>query len=149
MIKININEFNRYDDKAIYEFLFVQSETAFEIEIPRVAVAGKGECYDVFIEYLSAAYSGQCLSEIAGRFAYYVPCVYSKRPFLFEVTITDMEKLTDILYLIVKGFHDNTVGETFLKFHSAAADFLSDAFNDKIECKTWGLLYIANQYLQE
>ena len=35
MTKINILEFAKYDSKAIYEFLFLQNETEFEIIIPR------------------------------------------------------------------------------------------------------------------
>lgn len=149
MTRINIAEFSNYDSKAIYEFLFLQNETVFEIIIPRVAVAGNCESYNIVHEYLAAAYAGQRLSEIASSFAYYVPCVYNSRSVLFEVTIADMEKLTDILYLIIQGFDHTTCGDTFLTFHGQAADFLNDAFEGKIECKTWGLLHIANCYLEE
>ncbi len=147
MTRINIAEFGNYDNKAIYEFLFLQSETVFEIIIPRAAIAGNCDNYDIVHEYLAAAYAGQRLAEIASSFAYYVPCVYNSRSVLFEVTITDMEKFTDILYLIVQGFDYTAYENAFLTFHGLAADFLNDAFEEKIECKTWGLLYIANQYL--
>lgn len=149
MTRINIAEFGNYDSKAIYEFLFLQSETVFEIIIPRTAVAGNCESYDIVHEYLAAAYAGQRLSEIASSFAYYVPCVSNNRSVLFEVTITDMEKFTDILFLIIQGFDHKTCGDAFLTFHGLAADFLNDAFEEKIECNTWGLLHIANSFLQE
>jgi len=149
MLKININEFNRYDSKEIYEFLFLKSETVFEIEIPRKEVIGKADNYDVFVEYLSAAYAGQRLSEIAESFAYYVPSVHSNCPFLFEVTITEMGKMTEALYLIIHSINDKIPNETFLTFHSLAADFLTNVYNDKIECNTWGLLHIAKHFLEE
>jgi len=114
--------------------------------IPRETI--KNDNYDVFTEFLSAAYAGQRLSEIADSFAYFVPNVNSKQPFLFEVAIGDMSKMTEILYLIIKTINGTNSNESFLSFHSLAADFLSNAINDKIDCYTWGLLYIANRYLK-
>ncbi len=149
MLKININELNRYDSTTLYEFLFLQRETAFEITIPKKTIAGISDNYDVFEEFLSAAYAGQRLSEIAKSFAYYVPSVNSKMPFLFEVTITEMGKMAEALYIIIHSVTDKMPCEIFLSFHSLAADFLTNVFNDKAECNTWGLLWIANQYLQK
>jgi len=149
MLKININEFNRYDSKEIYEFLFLKSETVFELTIPRKATIGKADNYDIFVEYLSAAYAGQRLSEIAESFAYHVPSVSSNRPFLLEVTITEMGKMAEILHLIIHSINDATPNETFLTFHSLAADFLTNVLNNKIECNTWGLLHISRQYLEK
>jgi len=147
MIKININEFGSYDSKALYEFLFLKKESVFEITIPRKAITTETDNYDVFTEFLFAAYAGQRLSEIADSFAYYVPCVNSKQPFLFEVTITEMGKMAEILYLVIRTINGVAGSESFLSFHSLAADFFTSAINDKIECYTWGLLYIANRYL--
>lgn len=148
MTKINISKFSNYDSKAMYEFLFLKRETVFEIIIPRNAITVETDNYDIFSEYLSAAYAGQRLSEIADSFAYYVPFVNSKNHFLFEVTITEKGKMAEILYLIIKTIYGAADSESFLSFHSLAADFLTNAFNDKIECYTWGLLYIADRYLQ-
>ncbi len=148
MLKINITEFNQYNSKALYEFLFLQDEIVFQITIPRKEIAGTIEKYDVFEEFLSAAYAGQRLSEIAESFAYYVPCIYSKQPFLFEVTITEMGKMAEVLHLIIHSINDKIPSETFLTFHSLSADFLTNVFNDKIECNTWGLLHIAHDYLE-
>ena len=146
MTKFNIRKFSSYDSKTLYEFLFLQKEKAFEITIPREAI--KNDNYDVFTEFLSAAYAGQRLSEIADSFAYYVPCVNSKQPFLFQATITERGKMAEILYLLISIFNGPAGSESFLAFHSLAADFLTNATNNKIECYTWGLLYIANRYLQ-
>ena len=149
MLKININELNRYDCKDIYEFLFLKSETVFEITIPRKAAIDKADNYDIFVEYLSAAYAGQQLSEISESFAYYVPAVYCDRPFSFEVTITEMGKMAESLYLIIYSINEEIPSEPFLTFHSLAADFLTNASSSKIKCNTWGLLYIAKHFLEE
>lgn len=148
-MEFNTTKFSDYDSNDIYEFLFLQGETEFEITIPRNGLKGKCDSYYVFEEFLSAAYAGQRLSEIAESFAYYVPCVHNKCPFLFEVTITEMGKLAEALYIITHSINKKIPCETFLTFHSLAADFLTNVINDKAECNTLGLLWIANQYLQK
>ena len=147
MTKININKFSNYNSKSLYEYLFLQREKVFEITIPRKAI--KKDSYDIFSEYLSAAYAGQRLSEIADSFAYYVPDVNSNRPFIFEVTIPEIGKMAEILYLIIQTINGTTGSERFLSFHSLAADFLTNASNNWIECHTWGLLQIANRFFKD
>lgn len=149
MLKININDLSNYNSEDVYEFLFLQNETEFEITIPKRIIARNDENYEVFVEYLSAAYAGQRLSEIAVSFAYYVPSVFNLNPFLFQVIITEMEKLADLLYLIIQGTQNTSGNKPFLTFHGLAADFLNDAYDCKLKCNTWGLLHIANQYLQK
>lgn len=149
MLKINITQFNHYDSKAIYEFLFLQCETVFQITIPKKAAVCTRGNYDVFEEYLSAAYAGQRLSDIADSFAYYVPSVSDKQPFLFEVTITEMGKLAEALYIITHSINEKIHCKPFLTFHSLAADFLTNVINDKTECNTRGLFYIAHKYLEK
>ena len=149
MLILNITDLNQYNYKSLYEYLLLQRETEFQILIPRTAITGDSDNYDVFEEYLTAAYAGQRLSEIAKCFAYYVPCLHSKQPFLFEATITDIGKLTEALYIIVHSVNKNMPSEIFLAFHSLAADFLTNVFSDRAECNTWGLLHIANHYLEK
>jgi hypothetical protein len=149
MIKININEFQNYDSKSMYEYLLVQNDTEFEIIIPREAVEGIDEQYMLAIEFIGAAYAGHLLSEISNCFAYYTPCPNQTKPFLFQAIITDIGKLADTLYFISQGFIDTDGGETFLDFQIKSAEFLNDAFEDKVKCDTLGLLHIANIFLQE
>jgi hypothetical protein len=149
MIKININEFKSYDSKSIYEFLLLQNETEFEIIIPREAVEGINDQYELVTEFLSAAYAGHLLNAIATCFAYYTPCPNKTAPFYFQGVIADMEKLTDTLYCIIQGFNDPDGGDVFLNFHVSATDFLNDVYEEKIQCSTWGLVHIANNFLQE
>lgn len=149
MTKINISDFIDYNSKAVYEFLFLQGETEFEIIIPRESIAGKDDNYCIAIEYINAAYAGQRLAQIADTFAYFVPSEFTKKSFLFEITITNMEELADNLYFIIQGFNFRDTNDTFITFQGLAADFLNDAYDDKIDCKTWGLLHIANDYLSK
>lgn len=128
MIKINISEFKNYQSKNIYAFLLLQNEMEFEIIIPREAVNGINDHYELVMEFLSAAYAGQLLNVIANCFAYCTPSPNKLMPFYFQVTITDIEKFADTLYYIIQGFNDPDGGETFLDFHTNAAEFLNDAF---------------------
>lgn len=149
MVKININEFREYNSKNMYEYLLVQNDTEFEIIITREAVEGIDDQYFLATEFIGAAYAGQLLSEISSCFAYYTPCPNKTKPFLFQAIITDMEKLADTLFYISQGFNDLDGGESFLDFHTKSADFLNEAFEERAQCKTWGLLHIANNFLQE
>lgn len=148
MLKININEFQDYDSKNLYEYLLVQNETEFEIIIPREAVEGIDDNYMLAIEFIGAAYAGQLLSEISSCFAYYTPCPNKAKPFLFQAIVSDIEKMADTLNYVSQGFNDPDGGEPFLDFQVKAADFLNDAFEEKLECKTWGQLHIANKFLE-
>lgn len=149
MTKINISDFFDYNSKAVYEFLFVQGETEYEIIIPRESIAGKDDNYCIATEYINASYAGQRLAEISDTFAYFVPSEFAKKPFHFEITITDLEKLADTLYFVIQGFNFNDTNDTFITFQGLAADFLNDAFDDKIDCQSWGLLHIGSDYLDK
>jgi hypothetical protein len=149
MTTINICDFIDYDSKAVYEFLFLQGETEFEITILRESVGGKDDNYSIAIEYINASYAGQRLAQIADVFAYFVPSEFTKKPFLFEITITDMEKFADNLYFIIQGFDFRDTKETFITFQGLAAEFLNDSYDDKIKCQTWGILDIGSQYLED
>jgi hypothetical protein len=148
MLKININEFQDYDSKSMYEYLLVQNDTEFEITIAREAVEGIDDQYILAVDFIGAAYAGQLLSEISSCFAYYTPCPNKAEPFLFQTIITDMGKLADTLHYISQGFNDPDGDETFLDYQVKSAEFLNDAFEEKVECKTWGLLHIANKFLE-
>ncbi len=149
MIKIEIREFKHYDSTSLLTFLLLQNETEFEIIIPREAEDNVDDSYELVIEYLSAAFAGHLLHQIGNCFAYYTPSPNKLVPFNFQVTVSDMEELADTLYYIIQGFEDSDSGETFLDFHKNAAVFLNDAFEEKIDCSTWGLLHIANNYLEQ
>ena len=149
MIKINTTDFRDYSSKAVYEFLFLQGETEFEITIPREFATDEHENYCIFTDYINASYSGQCLALIADTFAYFVPSEFTKKPFQFEIKVTDMEKFADTLHFIIQGNNFRDTREPFLTFQNLAFQFLIDAFEDKVECHTWGLLHIANLYLDE
>ncbi len=100
MVKININEFQHYDSKNMYEYLLVQNDTEFEIIIPREAVEGIDDQYMLAIEFIGAAYAGQLLSDISSCFAYYTPSPNKAKPFLFQAIVTNMGKLADTLFYI-------------------------------------------------
>jgi len=148
MTRINILEFADYNSKAIYEFLFLQDETEFEIIIPRDPDAEETDNILVMVDFLNAAYAGQLLSEIASHFAYYVPCRHNKEPFNFQVLVSDMEKFADTLLLIIRGFNlRSDYYELFINFQDKSINFLDEAYDEHYECNTWGLLHVANQLL--
>ena len=149
MLKITTTQLNHHTSKSLYEWLFEQNETEFQITIPRNVSVDKADNYAVFEEYLLAAYVGHRLSEIAQSFAYYVPDANNTQPFVFEATVTDKGKMAEVLFIIIQSINDKIPTEVFLSFHNLAADLLSNVINDEVECNTWGLLWLAKHYLQE
>lgn len=136
MTSINIKDFNHSNYTAIYEYLFTQNETEFEIIIPRELDAANCDNYTNAFDYLNAAYAGQRLAEISDKFAYNKPYVMNTSSFRFELTVSNMEKLTDSLHFILLGYYGICGDEPFLVFHQLAADFLNAAFENEIKCHT-------------
>lgn len=148
MITINIDEFKGHNQEGIHKFLMLQKESVFEIIIPKLSNALKDEDFETYWEYQLLAYAGQKLFEIADSFAYNVPAVYKERPFIFEVEIKDIEKFADLLFTINTVFNEEEETESANTFQIAASGFFKDAFDDKVQPATWGLLSIANDYLE-
>ena len=148
MIKITPSKFTSFTLKDIYKFLLLQKETVYKITIPRQAILVKPDKDAPAILYLSAAFVGQLLSKIATSFAYNVPCPTRKTSFYFLVTIPDKEKFAETLYLIVQCFNSKSNDiDLFVNFQDLAHKFHSVSYENDINCNTWGLLHIANQYL--
>ena len=148
MITINIDKFKGHNQETIHKFLMQQKESVFEIIILKLSNALKEEDFETYWEYQLLAYAGQNLFEIADGFAYNVPSVYKEHPFIFEVEITDIEKFADLLFTFSTVFNDEEETEMANTFQIAASGFLRDAFDDKVQPATWGLLSIANDYLE-
>jgi hypothetical protein len=145
MPEIKIHEFIDYDQKALLEFLLLQNETEFHIIILKSSRAHKDENFVVYWQYYFAAWSGQKLSEIASSFAYYVPSEYKELDFRFEIVADDMEKLSEVLFLIINGnYHPN---EAYHQFHDEGTLFFENAYKGTIKVATWGLINIARKYL--
>lgn len=148
MITINIDEFKGHNQETLHKFLMQQKESVFEIIIPKLSNALKEENFEICWEYQLLAYAGQKLYEIADSFAYNVPSVYKERPFIFEVEITDIEKFADLLFTICTVFNGEEETEAANTFQIAASGFFNEAFDDKVQPVTWGLLSIAKDYFE-
>jgi hypothetical protein len=101
----------------------------------------------VFWEYHLAAYAGHKLVEVADSFAYYVPSIYKTGYFKFEVEISDLQKFATILFPIISAYNKFGTDDEIINFQIAASEFFINAYEEEIEPYTWGLLFIANQFL--
>jgi len=147
MHTINIYEFENYDHKAIYQYIMLQNETVYRVIVPKEMKKPECDNFDVLWEYHIAANIGQKLFEISDAFAYYVPSIYRKQAFAFDIELTDQEKLADILFFIITGLFEHDT-ETTIKFHEEATKLFTEAFeNEDLEVACWGLIEIANRHL--
>jgi hypothetical protein len=147
MQKINIHDLKNYNAKLIAEFLLERIDTLFEIIIPRDQVDPDDKDFSIFWQYHMAAYSGQQLHNVSSSFAYYVPCPTKQNSFRFEIEVTDIKRLVVALAFIITGYYDND--SAMLRFNEEASQYLCDSFEGKTDSDTWGLLYIANNYLKK
>lgn len=60
-----------------------------------------------------------------------------------------MEKLTDLLYELIRVLQEDDLTDTTTEFQLAASTFFNDAYDDKVEPVAWGLLTMANTFLAE
>ena len=146
MLEINITEFRDYDQKGLHEYLSLHEETLFRIMLPKSSLAYQEENFIIYWQYYLAAHAGQKLSDIASKFEYFVPSEFKPIDFLFLLECADMEKLAEVLFVIINGcFHANPIYNTF---HDEGTIFYEAAMRRKIKCATWGLLMIADKYLE-
>jgi hypothetical protein len=145
MQTINIHDLKNYNAKLIAEYLFQQNDKAFQIIIPREQIDPDDRNFSIFWQYHTAAYAGQKLFNVSESFAYNVPCPHKQNQFVFEIETADINRLATALAFIISGYYEND--KTMLRFNEEAAQYLNDAFEGTTDSDTWGLLYIANNYL--
>lgn len=90
------------------------------------------ECdnFDIFFEYHTAAIIGQKLFEMAEAFAYYVPSIYRRQSFAFDIEIKDQEKLAGILSYIITGLSEQDV-DFNIKFYEETTKLFTETFGTK------------------
>ena len=154
MSLLELEEYDHLDSKGLYEFLLSQKTTKFKIKVykgsdPPPYSDTNDRNYNVFMEYLTLGYFGQKLSELATSYSYYVPDVNAAGLFIFEVDVTDLEKLAGLLWdLINVRITCNDIALA-TEFQNTAWDFLIDVHNGEIFTSTWGLLFIADEHYPE
>ena len=146
MLSIHLDDLAEYDFKTIYQFILPQKERSFEILIPKENTIEKDDQFFVFLDYYLAAYAGEKLSEAGSFFSYYVPSVSEITSFRFQLEVTDLERFTDVLYLLVKGYYDPDDMEQGENFYEQAARFHEDAWLN-FDAACWGLVQVAAEYI--
>jgi thiol-disulfide isomerase/thioredoxin len=68
-------------------------------------------------------------------------------PFFFQVTVSDIKKFAYLLFVIAQAFADMGSKDALPGFHIDAANFLNNANENNMDVKTWGLIFVANQFL--
>lgn len=147
MLEINTSEFGDYDQQGLLEYLVLHEETSFQVIMPKKSLPYKDENIAIYWQYYLAALAGQKLSEISTLFEYFVPCEFVAIDFRFHFKTENMEKLSEVLFTIINGCYH--VNDAYNKFHDEGTIFFESAMDGKIKAATWGLLRIADKYLEE
>ena len=150
MHTINLFEFSDYEYKDIYAYLMLQNETSFRITMPKHFIAPQEDKYIIATEYYDAIYFGQKLSEFSHDFCYNVPSEYSAAPFTYELNTTEMEKLAETLFYLIRGIiFDSENTDLVEKYWDDKDSFWEQYCNDKVEPACQGLLYIMEKNIQD
>jgi len=143
MHTLNLMEFADYTFKDFYAYLMMQNETAFRITMERHFEDPKDDKIMIVTEYYDALYFGEKLSELSNDFCYYVPSEYCEAPFTYEISTTDIEKLADTLFYLIKGIVlDSETTEIMEKYWEDKEAFWDQYCNDEIVPVCQGLLHI-------
>jgi hypothetical protein len=81
---------------------------------------------------------------IVESFAYYVPSVYKKDPYKFDVHVKKLQPFSNMLFYIILAYHHYGSEDQVHSFQVSASEFF---YAHEIEPATWGMLSIANQFL--
>jgi hypothetical protein len=150
MLTINLMDFSEKDFKTIYIHLMQKSETHFLIIMPRDTEFLEGDNFSIATEYYDALYFGQKLSELSDDFTYSVPSEFSASPFVYELHTTDMEKLADTLFYLIRGIVLNEETDNIMeKYWDEREKFWDQYCKDELEPVCYGLLRIMENNLKD
>lgn len=150
MHTINLMEFADYEYKDLYAYFMLKNETVFRIIMPKDVIASKADKIMIVTEYYDALYFGQKLSELSDDFCYNVPSEYSASPFAYELSITDIEKLAETLFYLIRGIVlDSETTDVMEKYWDDKEEFWTQYCNDEIVPVCQGLLHIMENNLNE
>ena len=147
MHSIDLMEFTAYECKDIYAYLLLQEETVFHIRMEKHFIAPEAQRLDIELEYFDALYFGEKLSEFSDDFVYYTPSEYSRSPFAWHLVTTDMEKLANTLFYLIRGIVIKESSTDIMeKYWDEKDAFWEKYCNDEIEPVCQGLLQIMERY---
>jgi hypothetical protein len=143
MHTIHLLEFTGYEHKDIYSYLLTNNEADFRIIVEKLLIAPKDDNMDIAAEYYDAIYFGQKLAELSIDFTYNVPSEFSKSPFVYEFSTTDMEQLTDTMFYLIRGILiDEETTDIMDKYLDEKEIFWDQYCNNEIDPVCHGLIHI-------
>jgi hypothetical protein len=125
MTRVDLFSFYECGEKEefinLYKFILSEEGNEFEILLPTDAGVA-------LIDYGYSAYAGELLSEIADSFEYFVPLKGKEQTLFFRISVTDKEKLVDVLHFILMGYCG---GKNDDKYSESAVQHFEDVISDK------------------
>jgi hypothetical protein len=143
MHTIQLLEFTDYEQKDIHAYLLTNNETHYRIIVKKDFIAPVDDNMDIAAEYYDAIYYGQKLAALSSDFCYYVPSQFSASPFVYELSITDMEQLADTLFYLIRGIlPDEETNHITDKYQEEKEFFWQQYCDGNIDAVCRGLIYI-------
>ena len=152
---IDLLDFADYEPNDIYEYLLLQEETVFYIRWKRDFIAPEAERSDIEAEYFDALYFGEKLSEFSDDFVYFTPSEYSRAAFVYRLVTSDMLKLANTLYFLIRGIIvDESSFDCMIKYWVEKTLFGKNIVMMKLNlfargfCKSWRNISMLNSLIK-
>ena len=138
-------DFKNQPRSKMYASLLRENETEYCIIYPKEFYFSKGQKY-IFPDYMLASYVGQRLFEISKHFTYNVPSINTRAPFTFNITVTDIERLGDVIFYIgCKNLYDEDNIDIYDAFIQEATQWCDKIIDPETEVVCYGLYHLASQ----
>lgn len=137
MAKIILKELKDYDLTSIHEYLILQEDTTFELEMHFWPAAMPQKIF-LYVLYIKAAYFGHLLSKVSDTFSHYVPLDTLDPVFKFRVSVQDLFKLAEVIYKMLEGYFGES--ELCEQYNDAEEQYWKKVGEMKIDTPVWGLV---------
>ena len=140
MTTIDLKELRDYDFKNVYRYCMNLPGGAFTIKLERGSF--RTNVYEnKFWELYYATYAGEKFAKVANQFCYWVPDMNGSEPFIFHGVFTDMELLSDTVFLMLQVYPQGCPD-----LIEEACEFYVNSRTHNAESACAGLYQLANQY---
>lgn len=142
MTTINLVELRHYEFKDVYCYCINFPGGLFTVKLERDPFT-TNDYENKFWELYYATYAGEMFAKAAQQFCYWVPDINGSEPFIFHGVFTDMELLSDTIFIMLQVYLGGCMAEDLI---DEVCDFYANGWNYNPEPACAGLFQLANQH---
>ncbi|NCU05256.1 MAG: hypothetical protein GXC73_14850 [Chitinophagaceae bacterium] len=142
--KFNLSELKHYNSSLIRSWLSVHNTNSYLIKIDWEMYDEPEDLLQIVLNYTSAAYAAELLSQCAQTIQYNTPLPQAE-PFMFQLSNCDKKKLSKKLAVVVDGYFSYDEGMT--RFSILANQYFLNVLDGNMPTHVPALIKLAEQHL--